>query len=324
MHTAEYLGMPIHQPNANLPESLQMRVGIPHRGGALACRAFNEGLPAMVSASAFWNARAQRFVIPEITSLIDLDWSLDSAGFTSMSRWARQGHQAGMAGIYPWKLPAYMELASLMRPSWWSAPDLCTESAPDQAEVDRRIDVTATLLEGTLRLLYSWQEQLARTSPASVVADLLRPPVPVIQGACRASYQRSLEFTLDVWQRWTPWLAMPALIGVGSMCRRSLDHKTLGVHAIVASLEPMLPAGTKLHLFGVKGRGVSRLKLNPAVASLDSMAHDFGSRVSAFRAGRPNDMAHRADNMARWMADAGRRAAPAPGDQPRLDFTAEV
>lgn len=322
MRTAEFLGMPINQTNATLPESLLMRVGVPHRGGALTFRAFNEDFPVMVSASAFWNARAKRFVIPEATNLNELNWALDSAGYTSMSRWAKLGPQAGMAGVYPWGLGAFMELAALMRPDWWSAPDLCTETARDEAEVNRRIDITATLLEGTLRQLYAWQEQLAGTCSASVVADLLRPPVPVIQGASRETYQRSLDLTLEVWQRWTPWLAMPKLIGVGSMCRRALNHKTLGVHAIVASLEPMLPAGSALHLFGVKGRGVSRLKLNPAIASLDSMAHDFGSRVSAHRAGRSNDMAHRADNMTRWMRDAERRAAPSSGDQERLNFFA--
>lgn len=322
MPTAEFLGMPIHQTNAVLPDSLLMRVGVPHRGGALTFRAFNEEFPVMVSASAFWNAHARRFVIPEATNLTETRFAIDSAGYTAQARWEKLGNQPGMAGVYAWELAPYMELCALMRPDWWSAPDLCTETARDQVEVDRRINVTATLLEATLRQLYAWQEQLAGTCSASVVADLLRPPVPVIQGNSQESYQRSLALTLEVWQRWTPWLAMPTLIGVGSMCRRPLNHKTHGVHAIVAALEPMLPAGSGFHLFGVKGRGISRLKLNPAVVSLDSMAHDFGSRVAAHRAGRSNDMAHRADNMARWMHDASRRASPATGDQGRLNFFA--
>ena len=43
--------MPQGQVNAYLADGLQMRVGVPHRGGKLAFHAFNEGFSAMVSAS---------------------------------------------------------------------------------------------------------------------------------------------------------------------------------------------------------------------------------------------------------------------------------
>lgn len=119
--------MPQGQVNAYLADGLQMRVGVPHRGGKLAFHAFNEGFSAMVSASAFWNPARSVFVIPEASDLYEIDWALDSAGFTAVKGWQAKGTQPGMAGIYPWSLAAYVEAASLLRPSWWSAPDLCNE-----------------------------------------------------------------------------------------------------------------------------------------------------------------------------------------------------
>ncbi|MBR3258833.1 MAG: hypothetical protein IKF96_07580, partial [Eggerthellaceae bacterium] len=107
------------------------------------------------------------------------------------------GTQPGMAGIYPWSLAAYVEAASLLRPSWWSAPDLCNEMqvAANPDEVRHRINVTATLLEGTLQIIYEWQNELARTCNSTVVQDLVRPPVPIIQGWTRDSYLYSLDLT---------------------------------------------------------------------------------------------------------------------------------
>ena len=113
--------MPQGQVNAYLADGLQMRVGVPHRGGKLAFHAFNEGFSAMVSASAFWNPAKSVFVIPEASDLYEIDWALDSAGFTAVKGWQAKGTQPGMAGIYPWSLAAYVEAASLLRPSWWSA-----------------------------------------------------------------------------------------------------------------------------------------------------------------------------------------------------------
>ena len=320
--TQEFLGMPVQQHNAVLPRSLMVRVGLPHSGGALSFHAFKQGYPVMVSAASFWDQRAGAFRIPDATNLMDLDFAIDSAGFSAMSNWKKKGKQAGMAGVYPWGLTDYCRLAALMRPSWWAVPDMCTEPeiADNQAEIDYRIDATATLLEATLRVVYSWQKQLARSTDAEVVASMVTPPVPVVQGRKIQDYRRSLELTLSVWERWRPWLAAPTLIGVGSVCRRDLHDKQSGLYAIVAALEAHLPPGTKMHLFGIKGASLSRLKLNPAVASTDSMAYDFGARVEARRSGHSNSMAHRSAAMSAWMRGAGDRLTPVAGEQPRLDF----
>lgn len=317
-------GMPVHQKNAHLGEELVMRVGIPHKGGRLSFHAFNESYPVMVSASAFWNPNAGVFSVPEATNLTELDMALDSAGFTAMLNWKAKGRQAGMAGVFPWTYAQYCELASTLSPAWWSQPDMCCEPeiCTDQAMIDYRIDATATLLEGTLRLVYAWQNELARDCSPSTVASMIKPPVPVLQGWSASDYLRSLDLLMNVWERWQPWLALPSLIGLGSVCRRTLKHPTHGLLAILAALEGNLPHSSKLHMFGVKGSVLSNLKMLDWVGSVDSMAYDYGARVKAHKAGHSNTMAHRSKEMTDWMSAAARRIQPAAGDQFRLELFA--
>ncbi|MEM5331711.1 hypothetical protein VSR34_34890 [Paraburkholderia sp. JHI2823] len=89
--------------------------------------------------------------------------------------------------------------------------------------IDYRISATATMLEGTLRVVFAWQEQLSRDHDSREVSNLVRVPVPVIQGYPVDEYRWSLDQLLAVWERWRPWLAEPTLIGLGSVCRRSLN-----------------------------------------------------------------------------------------------------
>ncbi|WP_324777644.1 hypothetical protein [Ralstonia pickettii] len=100
--------MPRDQANAHLEPGLVTRVGIPHRSGKLAFHAFNEGYPVMVSANAFWDAKSSQFAFPSATDLTELDYALDSAGFTAMGLWKKKGAQPGIAGVYPWSLEAYL------------------------------------------------------------------------------------------------------------------------------------------------------------------------------------------------------------------------
>lgn len=171
-------------------------------------------------------------------------------------------------------------------------------------------------------MVYAWQNELAKTTSPSTVAAMVRPPVPVLQGWRRDDYLRSLDLLIQVWERWQPWLAPPALIGVGSVCRRTLKHPEFGLHAILAGLEGNLPSGSRLHMFGVKGACLADLKMNRSIASADSMAYDYGARVKAHRSGISNSFAHRAGEMSRWMNSATSRMQPAIGDQFRLEFHA--
>lgn len=317
-------GMPNNQKNAHLGDQMVMRVGIPHRSGALTWHAFNEEFPAMVSASAFWDQASRSFKIPEATNLYEVDFALDSAGYTAMKLWQSKGKQEGIAGVFPWTWSQYVELAALLPCSWWSQPDLCCEPqvAADQHTIDYRVDATATLLEGCLRIVYDWQSKLARECSPGAVASLIRPPTPVLQGWSVSDYQRSLDLMMAVWERWMPWVAPPALIGVGSVCRRSLNHPTHGLHAILAGLEGRLPPGSKLHMFGVKGSCLNELKMLDWVGSADSMAYDFGARVKARKGSHSNTMEHRSKEMTAWMQSAASRMKPAAGDQFRLELFA--
>ncbi|WP_043345064.1 DUF7221 family queuine tRNA-ribosyltransferase-like protein [Cupriavidus basilensis] len=317
-----HMGIPAGQRNAEVGGELVMRVGIPHKGGKLAFHAFNEGFPAMVSANAFWNPAAGGFQFPRATDVSELDFAMDSAGYTAMKMWQSKGQQRGMAGIFPWTYSQYIEFATQSGASWWSQPDLCCEPeiAHNQEEIDFRINATATLLEGVLRILYEWQNELARTCSSAVVAHMLKPPVPVLQGWSAGDYRRSLELLNAVWERWQPWLATPALIGVGSVCRRTLKHPTHGLFSVLSALEGNLPTGSRLHLFGVKGACLAELKMLDWVASADSMAYDYGARVKAHQTGISNSIAHRSTEMSRWMSTASDLVRPAAGDQFRLNL----
>jgi len=315
-------GLPINQPNAHLGDELVMRVGIPHRGGKLAFHAFENEYPVMVSANAFWDGKTQTFKMPEATDLTETDFALDSAGFTAVNRWQAKGVQAGMAGVYPWTCAQYVEFANCSGASWYSQPDLCCEPAvaSNEAEVDFRIRATATLLEAVLQQLYAWQLELARECSVRVVSNMLRPPVPVLQGWTLDDYLRSLDLLDQVWSRWQPWLAPPRLIGLGSVCRRELHHPKHGLFAILSGLEGRLPEGARLHLFGVKGTALSQVRMYPWIASADSMAYDFGARVKARKSRTLNTLAHRAAEMTRWMQAAASRIRPSAGDQFRLCY----
>lgn len=115
-------------------------------------------------------------------------------------------------------------------------------------------------------------------------------PMPVIQGWHAHEYAQCIEWLPignDAW---------PDLVGVGSVCRRQLEGEH-GILNIVATLDRLLPAKTKLHLFGVKSATLAALGPHPRIASMDSMAWDFGARVKR-RTGR--DMKFRIACMAAW------------------------
>lgn len=303
------------QRNARLPTApgIQVRAGIPHKGGQLAVACWERDYAAMVSAAAFWNEAKGELVPPDISPLHDLDIALDSAGFTAMAQFARRGATTGIANIYPWSLSSYLELATWFGGSlaWFSQPDFCCEPeiARDAETRSWRVRATATLLELTLRTVATWQQQfyararVAGASPTScerMTRDFLLPPTPVLQGWDCDDYRFSIELFQQVWERWDP-LYECVLVGVGSVCRRDLRHPTHGIEAILRVIDDELPRGIKLHLFGAKGAVVRALEGHPRVVSIDSMAYDFRARVLAREARMSNTMAHRISVLDDWM-----------------------
>lgn len=309
--------LPHDQVNAHPDEGLLVRAGIPHRGGRLAAHALNNGYAVLVSAAAFWNRKQRRFQIPSVCDLYGMDWALDSAGFTAVRNWQVHGKQLGTAGVYPWTCAEYIQLVCEARPTWWAAQDLCCEpEVSGSAEtVDYRVRATATLLESTLQHVYHCQGQMAKQGwSARAIANTLPPPVPVIQGWSSDSYLKSLELTLQVWERWQPWVGAPKLIGIGSVCRRHLHHPGHGLLAVLGALQAHWPSGgARAHLFGVKGPALTTVKHMEFIASTDSMAYDLAARRGALVEGRSNSFESRQQCMTDWMSRAsvhlGRRDA---------------
>ena len=306
MHNEALNQLPTRQKNAHLSDDFVMRVGIPHSGGSLAAHAFNENFAGMVSASAFWNRAKRQFHMPEATDLTEVDFALDSAGYTGILNFRRNGRQDGIAGVFPWSMSQYMEFANQCGCSWYTQADLCCEPAiaNDREAIDYHIRATATLLEAMLQVLYAWQNQLAKSCNSTVVANMLRPPVPVLQGRDLGDYIRSLELMTKIWERWEGWLDKPALVGIGSMCRRDLHHPEEGLYPIIDALGRNFPKGSRAHLFGVKNQALNEIPKMNFIASSDSMAWDYSARVKAHRTGVTNSMDRRKTEMSAWMASA--------------------
>lgn len=306
MHNEALNQLPTRQKNAHLSDDFVMRVGIPHSGGSLAAHAFNENFAGMVSASAFWNRAKRQFHMPEATDLTEVDFALDSAGYTGILNFRRNGRQDGIAGVFPWSMSQYMEIANQCGCSWYTQADLCCEPAiaNDREAIDYHIRATATLLEAMLQVLYAWQNELAKSCNSTVVANMLRPPVPVLQGRVLGDYMRSLEFMTKIWERWEGWLDKPALVGIGSMCRRDLHHPEEGLYPIIDALGRNFPKGSRAHLFGVKNQALNEIPKMDFIASSDSMAWDYSARVKAHRTGVTNSMDRRKTEMSAWMASA--------------------
>jgi hypothetical protein len=72
----------------------------------------------------------------------------------------------------------------------------CEPDAKSKAEIDYRVDATATLLEGSVRVLYAWANELAKFCSVDTVASLVQPHVPVLQGWSRSDYARSLDLMI--------------------------------------------------------------------------------------------------------------------------------
>jgi hypothetical protein len=76
---------------------------------------------------------------------------------------------------------------------------------------------------------------------------------------------------------------------------------------VVRALDRVLPAGVRLHLFGVKSDGLAELSAHPRVASVDSCAWDFRARVMAREAGISNTVEHRLSALHVWMEKQNKR-----------------
>lgn len=244
-----------------------VRIGLPLTGGELVRSARARNLPVLFSANAFaqrfpkGHDRAgafRRFRLPDLAQFDGLDAALDSAGFVAAVRY----------GEYQWDVADYLDLVASFPWRWWAAMDYCCEP---QVAADRPLRLLR--MAATVARYEACAGQARRRG--------LQAPMPVLQGWTAAEYVQSFE--------WLTLEPCPALLGVGSVCRRHVNGPD-GVLEIIDALDRILPAATQLHLFGVKSNALSVLAHHPRIASTDSMAWDFAarrerptSRTSSFR-----------------------------------------
>ena len=276
---------------------LAVRVGLPTPGGKLLAAARHRGYPVLLSANAFarriplrlpWGGTFRHFRLPDPHQFDGMDVALDSAGFMAATQYRE----------FQWTVEQYMDLVAAYPWTWWAAMDYCCEPEVANDRPERLLRMAATVL------LYRQCLNAAR-------ARGLSPPVPVIQGWTPTEYRQSIR-----WLNLDPW---PSLVGVGSVCRRAVEGPN-GILEIVEALDKALPAGVRLHLFGMNRAALAPLANHPRVASTDSMAWDAHARRQ-----RPTgrDVAFRIQCMERWMRrqnwrlNAGARGA---GLQARLSL----
>jgi hypothetical protein len=264
---------------------MQIRVGLPLTGGALVDEARRHALPVLFSANAFIRRAKDsgrvRFALPPARKYDGMDTALDSAGFVAMSRY----------NGFDWSVQQYLDLVAANDWTWWAQLDCCCEP-----EVARNRNERILRIAETARLYAACAAAARRRG--------LKAPMPVLQGWTVDDYLRSADSL--------PAAEWPALVGVGSVCRRNVSGPD-GIIAIVDALDRALPTHVQLHLFGVKGQALDVLHGHARIWSMDSMAWDLAARRK-WPTGRT--MAKRIREMHRWRnAQLARVSGPRVGMQ---------
>ncbi len=253
---------------------MELFVGVPELGGVLPRAAQDVGAPIMVSANRFAHGQPRGKFRAAPRQLDGMRVALDSAGFVAMK----------LYGGYRWSPESYAALAADLKPAWWASMDYCCEP-----EVAGNVGARQWMTLVMLRRCRAAAEKLG-----------IPAPMPVIQGWHPRDYvdhAAEMDGVLDgVW---------PSLVGVGSVCRRELEGPA-GLLPVVDALDRALPAGTKLHLFGVKSTALRYLAGYDRVASADSMAWDYAARIQGAQNGarvawkRGEKVARRARFLRAW------------------------
>ena len=263
---------------------MKVRIGLPKTSGALPGACERLGAPALISASALWVKKGKRFRAPSY-AICDLDCALDSAGFVAMTHY----------GGYPWTVEQYVELAGQYSWAWWAQMDFCCEPslAKDKYAVDARIWASAYNLAYCRKVAHTWKD---------AGAFWLQDPMPVLQGWKPKDYINCARLYNNVLEgRW------PDLVGIGSVCRRSLYGED-GLLSIVDTLSEELPPHVGFHLFGVKGAAIP--KLNDRVVSVDSAAWQYRARMDALHNKKPCTIALKSAVMKDWYEKQGGQVPP--------------
>lgn len=245
-----------------------IRIGVEGKRKAVLSRAAALNASLLVSANSLWDNDRKRFRGFECYSQFDV--ALDSGGFVAMKQY----------GGYRWTVDDYVMLAKRMRPTWWAQMDFCCEPelADSPSSVWKRIDLTVHHLRECQRVAQDQDVPM---------------PVPVLQGWEAGDYCRGPIYERDF--RW------PALVGVGSVCRRHLTGRA-GLINVLEALNTALPKHVKLHLFGVKSQAIAKLvsEFPGRIASIDSMAYNMQARWDAHHGQFSCTSIVRSEAMAKW------------------------
>lgn len=276
---------------------IEIIVGLPHLGdGPILRRARTLRQPTLISANCLsrWSDRRgwrewTGWRVGQLRNARGLaSLCLDSGGFVAAARY----------GGFPWSLADYVSLAAAYPFKWWASADYCVEPeiAADREEVIDRLARTISANRDCRRLAEDQGN-----------ADTL---IPVIQGWRPTDYERCVDALSGS-------LRPGALIGVGSMCRRDI-HGPVGLIAVVDHLDQILPAGVRLHAFGVKGTALPfLLPFRHRIASIDSQAYGIRARRAAHTARTPKTDEFVADHLERWVAGQQRRLSVPPQRLPQ-------
>jgi len=254
----------------------ELFTGLELENPRLAQLTIDQEIPVMVSANRLWdNGKKAWKAIPDYLRGQPRLF-LDSGGFVAMK-------DPGPRNGFRFSLVDYVRLVADLKPVAWASCDYCVEPeiiAQGPSIMDRLFGTVQNL--GDLNELAEWFG--------------VPRPVPVLQGwepwhysACLDMFER-FEFSKTGW---------PPLIGIGSVCRRDMAGSD-GLREILAQVLPLLPAGTSLHLFGVKGKALGEFADEPKIASVDSMAWAMAARWEAKRAGIPCSVDFKIKHFTEW------------------------
>lgn len=247
-----------------------MRIGLDCARKLVLAECHSRSIPIIISANSLWNNKKKEF--RSFAGYYGHDIALDSGGFVAMK----------LHGGYRFSDVQYAALAKSLAPAWWAQMDHCCEPevATNREEVRRRIAATAKNLS-ELRAIARGEGQPL--------------PMPVLQGWMPADYVYGPIYNDAAW---------PDLVGVGSVCRRSMKGES-GLLAVLRAIVHAIPKHVKLHLFGVKSAAIAPAlsEVGDRIASFDSQAWAFRVRVKCREAGVSCDSSARALGMVEWVSD---------------------
>jgi len=183
------------------------------------------------------------------------------------------------------------------------------EISSDPVLIRQRVRHTVYSLAKTIATVTMWNRELPGW-PAT-------PPMPVIQGWRPSDYRDCVDqmehclFGDPAYIEGMGHDGWPALVGIGSVCRRPLGGEN-GLMRIVDTLEGVLPNHVRFHLFGVKSTALKRLRDRPRIASVDSMAWNSAARWEAYKLSSSKNKDFMSGKMTDWVIGQRERARPSP------------